>query len=96
MESRVPVIELDLTKVTCAEELHAALAQALGFPSYYGCNWDAFWDAITGLVHMPETLRLRGWSVFSERLPDEAARLSKCLEDLARQYPKWSSKVEHV
>jgi hypothetical protein len=38
MEFRVPVVEIDLAKVTCAEELHAALAQALAFPSFYGRN----------------------------------------------------------
>jgi RNAse (barnase) inhibitor barstar len=96
MESRIPVVEIDLAKVTCAEELHAALAQALAFPSFYGRNWDAFWDAITGLVDMPEILRLRGWSVFSDRLPDEARHLSKCLDDLAEQHPSWSSKVERA
>jgi RNAse (barnase) inhibitor barstar len=96
MEARTPVIEIDLTKVSSSEELHNTLKEALGFPSFYGGNWNAFWDAITGLVDMPEILRLKGWSVFNRRLPDEAHQLSSCLEDLARQYPMWSSKVEHL
>ncbi|WP_268800413.1 barstar family protein [Pseudomonas huanghezhanensis] len=36
-----------------AEELHCVLRGALGFPGWQGCNWDAFWDAITGLIEMP-------------------------------------------
>ena len=60
--SRVVLVEIDLTSVATAKELHVELARALGFPRWYGRNWDAFWDAITGLVEMPRTLRFRAWS----------------------------------
>ena len=28
------------------EGFHAAIREALGFPMYYGRNWDAYWDLI--------------------------------------------------
>jgi RNAse (barnase) inhibitor barstar len=96
MEDRIPVIEIDLTNVSSSEELHTALKEALEFPSFYGMNWDAFWDAITGLVEMPETLRFKGWAVFSQRHPEEAHYLSSCLDDMTLQYPKWASNVERL
>ena len=28
-------------------DIHFVIRQALDFPDYYGCNWDAFWDCLT-------------------------------------------------
>lgn len=50
--SRVQLVEIDLRAITSAEELHSLLMESLNFPGWYGANWDAFWDAITGLVEM--------------------------------------------
>jgi RNAse (barnase) inhibitor barstar len=47
---RPEVIEIDLSAVTTADELQRLLLDWLGFPGWYGCNWNAFWDAITSLV----------------------------------------------
>lgn len=66
---------------------------ALDFPSWYGCNWNAFWDAITGLVEMPETLVLTGWNAFALRLPEDAKLMNECLDDMKNQYPKWAPNV---
>jgi RNAse (barnase) inhibitor barstar len=53
-------------------DLHRALANALGFPEFYGKNWNAFWDAITGLVAMPHCLVLWDWDVLRASMPEEA------------------------
>nr|WP_251373809.1 barstar family protein [Janthinobacterium sp. JC611] len=73
-----------MSAINSPRQLHAALAAALGFPSFYGMNWDAFWDAITGLVDMPQQLELRGWPAFAARLPHDAAILQRCLARLAQ------------
>lgn len=96
METRIPLVEIDLSRVSSAHELQSVLKESLGFPSFYGMNWNAFWDAITGLVEMPETLRLQAWEDFSHRLPSEARQLSSCLEDMKRQYPSLASNVEQL
>ncbi|MFE9574497.1 barstar family protein [Streptomyces sp. NPDC006692] len=31
-----------------------ALEREFDFPYFYGRNWDAFWDAVTGLVEIPD------------------------------------------
>jgi ribonuclease inhibitor len=95
MEDRIPVIEIDLTNVSSSEALHTALKEGLEFPSFYGMNWATFWDVISGLVEMPETLRFKGWAEFSQLLPEEAHHLSRCLDDMAQQYPMGSSNVEY-
>ena len=40
---------LDFTNVNCYFEIHFVIQDALGFPDYYGCNWDAFWDCLTDM-----------------------------------------------
>jgi len=56
------------------EELHQRLMTALAFPGFYGRNGDAFWDAITGLVEMPHTLRLEGWQALEGTPPSRCPR----------------------
>ncbi|QDU18282.1 barstar family protein [Urbifossiella limnaea] len=96
MDERREAIEIDLSAVTTPGELHTVLASALGFPDFYGRNWAAFWDAITGLVEMPRRLRLVGWAGFAAQLPDEARHLRGCLADALTQFPEWSAAVEAV
>lgn len=93
--SRKALVEIDVSTVRTAEELHLLLMDALDFPGYYGCNWNAFWDAIRGLVEMPIRLRLRGWTRLVERLPEDAQLMQDCLDDLAAQYPEAASEVEY-
>src|SRR5689334_2396147 len=88
MDERRDLIEIDLSAVSTPSELQTVLSQTLGFPDFYGRNWNAFWDAITGLVLMPQRLRLLGWSQFSARLPNESRQLRECLDDALAQYPQ--------
>ncbi|MFK1128324.1 barstar family protein [Pseudomonas aeruginosa] len=62
--TRPHIVTIDLGGVQGKEELHECLAQALEFPDWYGRNWDAFWDSITGLVDMPEVLEFQGGPYF--------------------------------
>ncbi|WP_017557454.1 barstar family protein [Nocardiopsis baichengensis] len=63
---------IDVGYVSSSHRLHMILKLALGFPDMYGHNWNAFWDAITGLVPIPGRIRLCGWSELVETLPDDA------------------------
>jgi RNAse (barnase) inhibitor barstar len=87
------MVNIDLIEVQSSEELHCVLKDALGFPEWYGCNWDAFWDAITGLVEMPEYLRISGWKMLSKRLPEDARLMQECLTELKVEYPALASDV---
>ncbi|MDR7306572.1 barstar family protein [Rhodoferax saidenbachensis] len=91
--SRVKSVEVDLREVENSVGLHETLRDALGFPGWYGCNWDAFWDSITGLVEMPETLRLLGWFEFQQRLPRDAELMRSCLVEMTNRYPQSASSV---
>ena len=89
-------VEIDLTGVASKQELHEALARALAFPGWYGRNWNAFWDAITGLVEMPVSLRLKGWGQLMTQLPDEARHLRESLAEMASKYPDLAARVVYA
>ena len=87
---------IDLSYINTARQLHAALASALGFPSFYGMNWDAFWDAFTCLVDLPQQLELAGWPAFATRLPADAAMLQRILARLAQDMPAQAAQVRYA
>jgi RNAse (barnase) inhibitor barstar len=76
-----PVV-IDLSDVRTASALHELLARKLGFPDYYGKNWDAF-DECFGdpdVGGLPDTIRFVGWQVMARRLPQDAELLRQCIE----------------
>jgi ribonuclease inhibitor len=91
--ARDRIVEIEVGSVESTAELHRRLQEALRFPGWYGCNWDAFWDAITDLVEMPETLKLAGWSSLQQRLPRDAEQLQRALSDMVAEYPKQAPRV---
>ena len=92
--ARLQVVKIDLSEVTSSDELHSILKDELGFPGWYDCNWDAFWDAITGLVEMPEHLQISGWNMLSRRLPKDARLMQECLTEMKVEYPELASDVD--
>ena len=70
---------IDLKKIQSIEELHLIFKQQLNFPDFYGNNWDAFWDSITGLVEMPQILILKNWDAFVARFPKDCVILNKII-----------------
>lgn len=58
------LVTVDVSKIANIDHLHEVLYEALEYPGWYGRNWDAFWDSITGLVAMPLHLHLIGWRLF--------------------------------
>lgn len=91
--TRPQIVTIDLGGVQDKEELHECLAQALKFPDWYGRNWDAFWDSITGLVDMPDVLEFQGWSAFAEAMPKESNQLADLFGEMSEKYPAWAPKV---
>jgi len=92
---RKALVKVDISEIASVDHLHEVLSEALEFPGWYGRNWDAFWDSITGLVDMPEQLRLIGWGIFSERFPQDARIMKKCLDDMSNELPILAAYVEY-
>lgn len=75
------IISIDLNEIKTIEELHKILKIKLRFPDFYGDNWNALWDAITGLVAMPKILEFNNWDSFAERLRSDSAIFKKIIDD---------------
>lgn len=88
------MVSLDVSDVGSVRELHERLADSLGFPDFYGKNWDAFGDSITGLVEMPRRLIVTGWPNVASRWPKDAQIMLDCLRVLNAEYPSLSCEVE--
>lgn len=71
-DARAEEIVIDLSNVKSIKELHQVLKKELCFPEFYGMNWDAFWDAITGLVMLPQRLIIKGWSNIEKNYPKDS------------------------
>lgn len=79
------LISINVGGITSTKDLHKLLKKELNFPDFYGMNWDAFWDSITGLVEMPEQLEIKGWENLRKVLNYDAEMLLKCLNEYNEQ-----------
>ena len=86
-------MKIEIGCVQTDEELHLILAKELGFPSFYGKNWDAFRDAITGLVELPHEIEFIGCADIEKNLPKSFSHLRICFQDLSQQYPSIGCKL---
>ncbi|MFF9691260.1 barstar family protein [Streptomyces sp. NPDC014623] len=74
------MVTIEVASVANEDELHRLLQREFDFPDFYGRNWNAFWDAVSGLVFIPEHVRFMGWELLAERVPGGATMLTDCLD----------------
>jgi RNAse (barnase) inhibitor barstar len=86
-------MQIDLSSVETEEQLHTLLSSALSFPVFYGNNWDAFWDSITGLVELPKNIEFMGSQRLQLALPSSYQQLHTCFTDLKSEYPNINCSV---
>lgn len=79
------IVSINISNIKSINELHQLLKCKLKFPSFYGMNWDAFWDSITALVEMPDELEIIGVEQFSKIFPKDSQIFIKCLKDYSNQ-----------
>ncbi|MFD7714051.1 barstar family protein [Streptomyces sp. NPDC059785] len=88
------MLAIDVSCVLSEDELHGLLKREFGFPSFYGRNWDAFWDAVSGLA-IPDHVRFLGWASFLEHVPGGGRMLRRQLDNLRDEY-RPDLRVEYV
>lgn len=92
---QTPEIVIDCSDIKTIDGFHMLLADKLLFPSFYGKNWDAFWDSITGLVQMPKQLTFKNYSLLKNSFPKDSKILEECLSDMLTKYPDINCKVNY-
>jgi ribonuclease inhibitor len=54
------MVVIDFSDCKSTLQIHAKLKEALEFPDYYGKNWSALWDMLTGYLDYPMIIKLKG------------------------------------
>ena len=72
---------LDFTNVNHYLEMHFTIRQALDFPDYYGCNWDAFWDCLTNMVGRPIHIKIIGFDIIERKFENAAKIMMETLKE---------------
>ena len=78
---------IDVNNIKTVEELHEILKKQLEFPDFYGMNWAAFWDTITGLVELPEELIFKGWVKLENEIPESCKKMRDLLSKFNKEFP---------
>ena len=76
---------IDLGKIVSIKDFHDTFAERLYFPEFYGNNWDAFWDSISGIVEMPKKLTLTNWEKFQKTFKKDSKILKEIIKDYNNQ-----------
>ena len=91
--TRKKYVVINVENITDSHELHKILKSELEFPHFYGMSWDAFWDAITGLVQLPEVTIIKGYKVLRGNLPQDTEILVNTLERYNNLFSLFKTKL---
>ena len=83
------VIHLDGSKMRSVEELLTEYVREFRFPEYFGWNWDAFDECMTGLEGRPSRAYLTVITNAGQLLqdePDAAPTFRRLLEDIGQSW----------
>ncbi|GAB3856633.1 barstar family protein [Hymenobacter terrigena] len=78
---------IDLAHVDTKAAFHLLMKREMGFPDWYGENWDAFWDTIAAIVEMPQQLLLQNWQHFEQACPTDMQILRDIIEHYNQEIP---------
>lgn len=94
-QSKKDNVVINVNNIINARELHELLKSNLDFPDFYGMNWDAFWDAITGLVELPNSITFEGWKHLKKLLPKDTQIISDMFSDMNKMYSTFRCEVNY-
>lgn len=68
---------VDFTGVKYYYDLHQRLKDSLELPDFYGRNFDALWDCLTGMIETPIAVTLKGLNTLPKDLEFAKKRVLK-------------------
>ncbi len=88
MFEKKEIYTIDFTEVKTYHEFHTTIRDSLGWPYWYGCNWDAFWDLIQDMTSESVHIRILGLENIRNRFDDDADMLIQMFRDIKKQKAK--------
>lgn len=83
-------VVIDGSRIRTEAQFHAALAEKLPLPDYYGKNLDALWDVLSTDVERPITLTWENSEASASALGPAFARIVAVLERVKAQDAEWN------
>ncbi len=74
-------VTIDVNNLKTPKEFQQEIKKSLNMPSYYGMNWDAFWDGITRLITVPDELILDGWHIYKSIQKEDAEKFERIMKE---------------
>ena len=72
---------IDFTNVERYSDMHFIIREALDWPEYYGCNWDAFWDCLTNMLGRPIHIEIIGLEVIERKFGNASKVMVETLKE---------------
>ncbi len=63
-------------------DIHQALKDGLELPDYYGMNFDALWDCLTGYIIYPSVITLKNLNGIPQTLGEDISMMMKVFSQL--------------
>ncbi len=80
VEHKRKILTVDVSGACCPADLQELLKKELQFPEFYGKNWDAFWDVVTGMKSLPDILVMKGWHLYKRKAREDASIFERLLD----------------
>ncbi|MEF2278673.1 barstar family protein [Deinococcus sp. YIM 134068] len=81
------MIELNGYDLWSIQDVHREFARQADLPPFYGANLSALWDALTGMVERPLTIRWLNADESFRRFPQEMAAFEQVIEAVRQEDP---------
>lgn len=87
---------LDFSNCKYLGEVHELIKKELELPEFYGCNLDALWDAITGIMYVPANIKIifKPKTVASENLKEEIEKIIQVFKEAEEEYNEIKLTIE--
>ncbi|MBP6863171.1 MAG: barstar family protein [Neisseriaceae bacterium] len=91
-------IELDGGRISTEMDFHKTLAKALDVEEFYGFNYDALWDLLSGSVERPITLIWKNSHASKENMGSAFDTIIDILKQVRNQDEKsgWKDKFDFI
>ena len=88
------IFVIDFSDCKSELQIHKKLKKTLHFPDYYGENWDALWDMLTGYLDYPKIIKLKGLNSLPLELHSSVKTLLEVFRDAVKEEPELRLVVE--